>query len=182
MAKSILIPTLVAAKNIDSLNRSFVSTADLDNGNVFGKGELSTNAGESQVYKTVTPATGSLSGLYMAFSAEDVVLTDDLGNQFKVGTLDPRAFTNKAGTVFSGFKPQVGDLVLISADGISGDAAAYAVAYAVAANGASQLAFAEAAGAGLSFKVVETTYISLASANNIGSQRVPAYLLECVAN
>lgn len=182
MAKSILIPTLVAAKNIDSLNRSFVSTADLDNGNVFGKGELSTNAGESQVYKTVTPATGSLSGLYMAFSAEDVVLTDDLGNQFKVGTLDPRAFTNKAGTVFSGFKPQVGDLVLISADGISGDAAAYAAAYAVAANGASQLAFAEAAGAGLSFKVVETTYISLASANNIGSQRVPAYLLECVAN
>lgn len=182
MAKSILIPTLVAAKNIDSLNRSFVSTADLDNGNVFGKGELSTNAGESQVYKTVTPATESLSGLYMAFSAEDVVLTDDLGNQFKVGTLDPRAFTNKAGTVFSGFKPQVGDLVLISADGISGDAAAYADAYAVAANGASQLAFAEAAGAGLSFKVVETTYISLASANNIGSQRVPAYLLECVAN
>lgn len=178
MAKSILIPTLVAAKNIDSLNRSFVSTADLDNGNVFGKGELSTNAGESQVYNTVTPATGSLSGLYMAFSAEDVVLTDDLGNQFKVGTLDPRAFTNKAGTVFSGFKPQVGDLVLISADGISGEAKNYAVA----ANGASQLAFADAAVTGLSFKVVETTYISLASANNIGSQRVPAYLLECVAN
>ena len=114
----------------------------------------------------------------MAFSAEDVVLTDDLGNQFKVGTLDPRAFTNKAGTVFSGFKPQVGDLVLISADGISGEAKDYAVA----ANGASQLAFADAAGAGLSFKVVETTYISLASANNIGSQRVAAYLLECVAN
>ena len=36
MAKSILIPTLIAAKNIDSLNRSFVSTVDLDNGNVFG--------------------------------------------------------------------------------------------------------------------------------------------------
>ena len=178
MAKSILIPTLVAAKNIDSLNRSFVSTADLDNGNVFGKGELSTNAGESQVYKTVTPATGSLTGLWMAYSPEDVVLTDDLGNQFKVGSLDPRAFTNKAGTVFSGFKPQVGDLVLISADGISG----VANNYAVAANGASKLAFNETAGAGLSFKVVETTYISLASANNIGSQRVVAYLLECVAN
>ena len=178
MAKSILIPTLVAAKNIDSLNRSFVSTVDLDNGNVFGKGELSTNSNESQVYKTVTPATGSLSGLYMAFSPEDVVLTDDLGNQFKVGTLDPRAFTNRANVVFSGFKPQVGDLVLISADGISGEAKGYAVA----ANGASKLAFNETAGAGLSFKVVETTYISLASANNIGSQRVTAYVLECVAN
>ena len=123
MAKSILIPTLIAAKNIDSLNRSFVSTVDLDNGNVFGKGELSTNSNESQVYKTVTPATDSLSGLYMAFSPEDVVLTDDLGNQFKVGTLDPRAFTNRANVVFSGFKPQVGDLVLISADGISGGTA-----------------------------------------------------------
>lgn len=179
MAKSILIPTLVAAKNVDSLNRSFVSTADLDNGNVFGKGELSTNSNESQVYKTVTPATGSLSGLYMAFSPEDVVLTDDLGNQFKVGTLDPRAFTNRANVVFSGFKPQVGDLVLISADGISGETAK---AYAVATNGSSVLAFADDAITGLSFKVVETTYISVASANNIGSQRVTAYLLECVAN
>ena len=178
MAKSILIPTLVAAKNIDSLNRSFVSTADLDNGNVFGKGELSTNAGESQVYKTVTPATGSLTGLWMAYSPEDVVLTDGLGNQFKVGSLDPRAFTNIAGNVFSGFKPQVGDLVLVSADGITGEANSYAVA----ANGTSKLAFAAGAISGLSFKVVETTYISLASANNIGSQRVVAYLLECVAN
>ena len=62
MAKSILIPTLVAAKNIDSLNRSFVSTVDLDNGNVFGKGELSTNSNESQVHKTVTPATDIISG------------------------------------------------------------------------------------------------------------------------
>nr|DAG31335.1 MAG TPA: hypothetical protein [Caudoviricetes sp.] len=178
MAKSILIPTLVAAKDIDSLNRSFVATVDLDNGNVFGKGELSTNAGESQVYQTVTPATESLTGLYMAFTAEDVVLADDLGNQYKVGTLDPRAFTNKAGVVFSGFKPQVGDLILISADGISG----VANKYAVAENGASKLAFAAEAGTGLSFKVVETTYITVASANNIGSQRVTAYLLECVAN
>ena len=178
MAKSILIPSLIAAKNIDTLNRSFVSETDLDNGNVFGKGELSTNAGESQVYQTVTPTTGSLTGLWMAYSPEDVVLTDGLGNQFKVGTLDPRAFTNIAGTVFSGFKPQVGDLVLVSADGISGEANSYAVA----ANGTSKLAFAAEAIDGLSFKVVETTYISLARANNIGSQRVVAYLLECVAN
>lgn len=178
MAKSILIPSLIAAKNIDALNRSFVSETDLDNGNVFGKGELSTNVSESQVYQTVEPTTGSLTGLWMAYSPEDVVLTDGLGNQFKVGTLDPRAFTNTAGVVFSGFKPQVGDLVLVSADGISGEANSYAVA----ANGTNKLAFAAAAISGLSFKVVETTYISVASANNIGSQRVTAYLLECVAN
>ena len=39
-----------------------------------------------------------------------------------------------------------------------------------------------AAGTGLSFAVVETTYISIGGATPIGSQRVPAYLLECVAN
>ena len=177
MAKSILVPTLTAAKNIDALNRSFVGAVDLDNGNVFEKGELSTNVNESQVYNAVAPTT--LSGLWMAFSPEDVVLTDGLGNQFKVGTLDPRAFTNTAGVVFSGFQPKEGDLVLISADGISGEAAK---AYAVATNGSSVLAFADNAISGLSFKVVETTYISVASANNIGSQRVTAYLLECVAN
>lgn len=176
MAKSILVPTLTTAKNVDALNRSFIGTVDLDNGNVFEKGELSTNVNESQVYEAVAPET--LTGLWMAFSPEDVVLTDGLGNQYKVGTLDPRAFTNTAGVVFSGFKPQVGDLVLISADGIDGDAADYAVA----AAGENKLSFADAAVEGLSFKVVETTYISVASANAIGSQRVTAYLLECVAN
>ena len=177
MAKSILIPTLTTAKNVDALNRSFIGEVDLDNGNVFGKGELSANANESQVYEATTPEE-ELTGLWMAYSPEDVVLTDGLGNQFKVGTLDPRAFTNTAGVVFSGFKPQVGDLVLISADGITGEAAAYAVATAES----NKLSFAAAAVEGLSFKVVETTYISVASANNIGSQRVTAYLLECVAN
>lgn len=177
MAKSILIPTLTTAKNVDALNRSFIGEVDLDNGNVFGKGELSASANESQVYEATTPAE-ELTGLWMAYSPEDVVLTDGLGNQFKVGTLDPRAFTNTAGVVFSGFKPQVGDLVLISADGITGEAAAYAVAVAES----NKLKFAAAAVEGLSFKVVETTYISVASANNIGSQRVTAYLLECVAN
>ena len=180
MAKAILVPTLTAAKNVDIFNRSFVSTADLDNGNVFSKGELSTDANESQVYQTATPATGSLNDLWMAFTAEDVVLTDDLGNQFKVGNLDPRAFTNTAGTVFSGFKPQVGDLIVLSADGINGTIDDET--YVVAANGSSKLAPASAAISGLSFKIVETTYISVASANAIGSQRVPAYLLECVAN
>lgn len=180
MAKSILIPKLTAAKNIDTLNRSFISTVDLDNGNVFGKGELSTNANESQVYQTVTPTTGNLSGLWMAYSPEDVVITDALGNQFKVGNLDPRAFTNSANVVFSGFKPQVGDLILISADGINGTIDDET--YVVAANSSNKLTPASAAIDGLSFKIVETTYISVASANAVGSQRVTAYLLECVAN
>lgn len=179
MAKAILIPTLTAAKNMDVYNRSFVSEADLDNGNVFSKGELSTEANESQVYQAGTPS-GTLSDLWMAFTSEDVVLTDELGNQFKIGNLDPRGFTNKAGVVFSGFKPQVGDLILLSADGIDGTINSNE--YVVAQDSNSKLKFNTAAIEGLSFKIVETTYISVASANAVGSQRVTAYLLECVAN
>lgn len=180
MAKTILIPTLTAAKNIDALNRSFVSTVDLDNGNIFVKGELSTNAGEGQVYQAETPTTGNLSGLWMAYSPEDVVITDELGNQFKIGNLDPRAFTNKANVVFSGFKPQVGDLIMITADGIEGEISGNE--YLIAADSKVKLTPNASAIEGLSFKIIETTYISVASANNIGSQRVTAYLLECVAN
>lgn len=179
MAKAIMIPTLTEAKNIDALNRSFVSAdVDLDNGNIFVKGELSDKESETQVYKTVQPTTGNLSNLWMACSPEDVVLTDELGNQFKIGNLDPRTFTNKANVVFSGFKPQVGDLILVSADGITGEKAAYAVAE----NASYKLKFNASAVEGLSFKVVKETYISVASANNIGSQRVKAYLLECEKN
>ena len=62
---TVLVPTLTAAKNVDIYNGSFISEADLDNGAVFGKGDLSESG--SQVYETVTPATGKLSGLWMAF-------------------------------------------------------------------------------------------------------------------
>ena len=173
---TVLVPTLVAAKNIDTLNGSFTSsTTDIDNGNVFSAGTLS-----KQVYQAVQPATGSLSNLWMACSPEDVVITDSMGNQYKPGINDPRAFTNVKGKVFSAFKPQVGDKILISADGITGTAAAYAIA----ANGAYTLAFAAAAATDtLSFKVIDNeAYISIAGASAIGSQRVAAYLLECVAN
>jgi len=177
MAKTILMPTLTSARNIDTLNASFVHTADLENGAVFQKSNLSTDADKSQVYTVATPATAGngLKNLWMAFSPEDTITVDANGNQYKIGQLDPRAFTNIADVVFSGFKPEIGDKIKISADGISGDAKAYVVA----ANGETKLAFADAAIAGLSFKVLETTYFSVPSGTP--SQRVTAYLLECVA-
>nr|DAK84766.1 MAG TPA: hypothetical protein [Caudoviricetes sp.] len=176
--KTVLIPTLTAAKNVDIYNASFISTTDLDNGSVFGKGEL-TESG-SQVYKVTTPATGSLSGLWMACSPEDTIITDAAGNQYKPGINNPQTFTNVANVVFSGFKPQVGDLILMTADGLDGEIGDNT--YVVAENGSNKLKPATAAITGLSFKLVETSYISIGGLNAIGSQRVPAYLLECVAN
>lgn len=179
MKRTVLMPTLTAAKNVDIYNASFISeTDDLDNGSVFTKGDLTENG--SQVYEVTKPATGSLSGLWMAFSPEDTVITDDAGNQYKIGINNPQTFTNSKGIVFSGFKPQVGDLILMTAEGFSNEIESNT--YAVADNASYKLKFASAAITGLSFKVVETSYMSIAGVNAIGSQRVAAYLLECVAN
>lgn len=177
---AILVKTLTASKNIDALNASFKYEQDLPNGSVFQLGALSTDDGESQVYEPVAPATGSLSGLWMAANPIDVIITDALGNQYKPGINNPGAYTNVANVVFSGFKPQVGDIIILSADGISGSISTNQ--YVVAANGATKLAFAAAAIEGLSFHIEETTYISVAGINGIGSERVTAYKLRCVAN
>lgn len=174
MAKIVLIPSLVAAKNIDSLNQSFLDASnDYDNGMVFNAGAYDA---ENQTY---TPAAISdLHNVFMAFSPEDTITVDEMGNQYKIGLNDPRNFTNAKGLVFSAYRPQVGDKILISADGIEGTADDFAVV----ATGEAKLQYASAAVAGLSYKVVDdSAYISIGGATNIGSQRIAAVLLECVA-
>lgn len=175
---TVLEQTLTAAKNIDTLNGSFVHVADLPNGSVFTKGDKNS----AQVYEVGAVAAGSLDNLWMASNPVDVVLTDATGNQYKPGILDPRAFTNKSGLVFSAFKPQKGDLITMTAEGFDNEYS-NSMLYANAVAGSNKLTFAATqTESALSFKVVEVTYISIASASALGSQRVPAYLLECVNN
>ena len=171
--KTVLVPTLVAAKNIDSLNASFIdNTNDYENGAIIAAGDYS----KEQVYEVA--AVSELHNLFMVFSPEDTIITDAAGNEYKIGINDPRTFTNVKGKVFSAYRPQVGDKILISAEGIEGTADDFAVA----AAGESKLQFASAAVNGLSYKVLDdSAYISIGGASAIGSQRVAAYLLECVA-
>ena len=171
--KIVLIPSLVAAKNVDSYNATFMSaTDDIDNGMVFAAGDYS----EEQVYDVA--AISDLHNIFMAFSPEDTIITDAMGNEYKIGINDPRTFTNVKGKVFSAYRPQVGDKILISATGIEGTAADFAVV----AAGENKLQYADAAVDGLSYKVLNAdTYISIGGATNIGSQRIAAVLLECVA-
>ena len=174
MAKIVLIPSLVAAKNIDSLNQSFLDASnDYDNGMVLNAGAYDS---ASQTY---TPdAISDLHNVFMAFSPEDTIITDSMGNEYKIGINDPRTFTNVKGKVFSAYRPQVGDKILISAEGIEGTADDFAVV----AAGESKLQYASAAVSGVSYKVLDdSAYISIGGATNIGSQRVSAILLECVA-
>lgn len=171
--KIVLIPSLVAAKNVDSYNASFIATTDIDNGMVFAAGDYS----DEQVYDVAAIGT-DLHNIYMAFSPEDTIITDAMGNEYKIGINDPRTFTNVAGKVFSAYRPQVGDKILISAAGIEGTADDYAVV----ATGENKLQYASAAVSGLSYKVLNADdYITIGGATNIGSQRVAAVLLECVA-
>lgn len=173
----VLIPEQIAAMNVDSYNRSLKSSASaIDNGFVVYCNGKSGIAGESEVFLAATPATASLSGLWMAYSGDEVVLTD---GRCKGIDPDPRNFFSASSAVFSAFKPQVGDIILATAECFTGTAE---LAFVNAVNGKMQLTWgANQVASVMSWKYLATKYISLAD-GSIGSQRVTAYQLECIAN
>lgn len=173
----VLIPEAIAALNIDSLNRSVVDTAGsaIDNGWIFTLGAKSTTAGESEVFELVMNASASPLNMWMAYSGDEIVLTDA---RYKGLDPDPRNFFNAAGKVFSAYKPQVGDIILATAECFSNSFSSHT--YAVGLKDKFNLTFANAVDAlGLAYKVLATKYISLAT-GAIDSQRVTAYELECI--
>lgn len=82
-------------------------------------------------------------GVWMAYSPEVVTVVSGT-KKYKGINPDPREFTNLSGEVFSAFKPQVGDIITITADGI-GTTAIGTNTYAVAKNGQYKLDWAAAA-------------------------------------
>jgi hypothetical protein len=179
-AKGVCQCLSVAAQNIDAYNRMFIDeTYDVDNGYVFECSIPSTTAGEDQVYTIATPTTGTgLTNLWMACSPIDTIVTDAQGNQYKLGLTDPRNFTNVAGVPFDGFRIQVGDRIALTAACLGGSISTNT--YVVATNATRQLTWGAAAVSGVSLLLRDTTYISIPD-GSIGSQRVTAYLFECVA-
>lgn len=154
--KAILVQNSVQAMNIDSLNRSAIGSADIDNGNIFYLATKSTTDGEGTVWTATQPATASglklslkllgttyvsiadgsigtqrttayefevadnSTGLWMAYSPEIVTVVTASGKKYKGINPDPRDFTNLSGEVFDAFKPVVGDILTITAEGITG--------------------------------------------------------------
>src|SRR5512136_1273617 len=119
----VLIPEMIAAMNIDAYNRSVIDTgtsaSPLDNGwvMVIEQGGKFTSGSLTEVWEIGQPTTGSLSGLWMAYSGDEVVVTD---SRYKGIDPDPRNFFNPANKVFSAFRPKVGDLILATAECFSG--------------------------------------------------------------
>jgi hypothetical protein len=178
MSHGIVIQNAVQAMNIDTLNRSVRCADAIDNGFVFKLLNLSSVAGEGEVWIASTPtATAGLQNLWMAYEPE-VVITVSGTKQYKGIDPDIRNFYNLAGAVFTAFKPQLGDIITLTDDDITGTIGVNTYVVATAAD--YKLNWASAAVSGLSLKLLSTDYISIAD-GSIGNQRVTAYRFEVVA-
>jgi len=174
----VVIPNALMATNIDSYNRSVVDAAAQDNGNLLVMGARSTTAGEGEVFDVSQPVTGSLTNLWMAYSGDEIVVTNA---QYKGLDPDPRNFFNAIGDVFSAYKIAVGDIILVNAEALAGTYTAGSSTHVNATDQAWKLTWGTSQTASVvSYKLLAVKYISLAT-GAIDSQRVTAYELECVA-
>lgn len=176
---AVLIPNAIVAKDIDSLNRHVIdhgaSASSIDNGNIFQLASQHTSGSLTEVWELAAPSAGSPTDCWMAYSGDEVVLTD---SKYKGLDPDPRNFYNEANKVFSAFKLQKGDIITLTAEAFSNSFSSHTHATPVA--GAFTLQWeSAAASSGLDFKYLGTTYISLAT-GAIDDQRVTAYKLECI--
>jgi hypothetical protein len=182
MTHAVFQPSALAATDVNSYNRNAVTaTDDIDNGWLVKLTTLSATAGESQVFTAVVPSTGNgLTDLWMAYSGDEVVLT---ASKYKGLDPDPRNFVNVGGKTFSVFKPQIGDIYVVTADGISTNVAIGANTFVNATDttggykpvwGATQTASV------FSAKLLETTYVSIPDGTISGTGRVTAYKFQVV--
>lgn len=178
MANCVLVQTRVMAENVDSLNRSVISTTATPNGTPLAL-TLPTTAG-SNVFTTATPTT-PFSNVYLAYSPEV--------NKLVVGQVwggnDPRNFTNLANTPFDAFKPMAGDIIQVTKDffATSKDPATVSGATVVelTASGFEAKTTATSEYAGISFNIGAKTPMIIASQTGYGEE-VDAWILECTAN
>lgn len=170
MASNIVIKTAVQAYNIDAYNRTAVCEEDLENGSVF---ELLTYSDdtdtEEMVWKATAPA--NLKGLWMATSPEVVITKGYDGAEYKGLTPDPRAFVNYAGRMIDATFLAVGDIIEMTAEGITG---ADTNNYLVAEAGKFQLKAAGAAGTGLSLRKIGTSKLHIGQ-GGIAKSAIPTY-------
>lgn len=172
MAHNVLIENAVASQNVDAWNRSAVAATSVDNGNIVILTGLSATAGEGEVWSAVTPSTSDgLTQVWMVYQPE-LVTTD---SKYRGLDPDPRNFFVPAGTVFSCFKPQLGDIVTMTADGLAGTKSTNTYVNATDSTGGLKPVWgASQTSSVFSMKLLETTYISIGT-GAIDSQRVTAY-------
>lgn len=168
---NVIIKTQMQAFNIDAYNRTAVCEEDIENGCVFELKEYSTTDGEEMVWKATAPTANTAKGLWMATSPEVVITKGFDGAEYKGLTPDPRAFVNIAGKVIDATFLAVGDLIEMTADGISD---ADTNNYLVIDPNNFKLKSASAATTGLSLKKVGTGRLHIGQ-GGIAKSAVPTY-------
>ena len=165
----------VSAQTDHALNRNVKSATALENGFIFDLLTSGTVAdGESEVYVATVPTTSALDNLWM-LCADDVVWTSEYRNL----NPDVRDYQLAIGKIGSAFKPQVGDILKVSADALS--AAVTTETFFNAANATWQLVpGASQTASALSFKLIRESYMSI-GLGSLGTQRITAYEIECVS-
>lgn len=172
MAHAIMIPSLVMAKNIDSLNRSFICATALDNGNVITLGAMSVTAGNPEVFVAATPTSATPTGLWMVGEPE-VVMT----GVFKGLDPDVRNYFVPASTVASCFKIKKYDIVRLSADAMSNSVGSNTFVD-VQADG--KLVWAGSSTAATLFKLIEAVTIPIGANQPTATRGVAGYRLEAI--
>jgi len=178
MTHAIAVLDKVQATDVGSYNRVARSATALDNGWVMQLASRSATTGETEVWVGTIPTSGAgLTHLWMAYSAEVVSIISG-SNVFKGIDVDPQNFYHVIGDMIDIFKPQIGDLITLTADALTGSINAYAVA----TNNDWKLVWgASGAVSGLVLKYLATTYISKPTGAISETQRVVAYQFEVSA-
>lgn len=178
----VLVQNKVAAKDIDSFNRSAVCASDVDNGWAVYLSGKSATSGQSEMWTAVQPATAGsgsgLTGLWVAYSPE-VVIT---ASAYKGVDVDPRNFYNLATRPFDVFKPDLGDIVQMTDDCLAGSYSGGVTTHVNATNssGGYKLYWGNSKTASvLSMKLLAVTYISIGT-GGIDTQRIRSFQFEVV--
>lgn len=180
MTHAIAVLNKVQATDVDSYNRVARSATALDNGWVMQLATRSSTTGESEVWVGTAPsAVAGLTHLWMAYSPEIVEVVSG-SNTYKGIDSDPQNFYHIIGEMIDVFKPQIGDIITLTADALTTGTGA-ASAYAVATATDFKLNWAAAAVSGLSLKYLATTYVSKPTGAISETQRVVAYQFEVAA-
>lgn len=189
MTHAVAVLNKVQATDVDSFNRVARSATAIDNGWVMQLASRSSTSGESEVWVGTAPSVlGGLQHLWMAYSPEVVSVVSG-SNVFKGIDSDPQNFYHVIGDMIDVFKPQIGDIITLTADALcatgggSAIGAAYAVATAAPGNAYDFMLNWAASGAvsGLVLKYLATTYISKPAGAISETQRVAAYIFEVSA-
>ena len=181
MAKhGVLIESMIQAKNIDALNRSVISTVDVDGGNLIAL-TAPTVKGEDR-WTASTPASGTLGGLWIAYNPS-VKYTEVNGKMYAGLSADPRDYTNIKNHTFDAFKPKVGDEIIVTIDDVD-ETGAQAVAGDILESKNGQTKFARVAGGtatsgSTAFKVEWVGTVDFPQAG-IGVEKVKAIKAVCV--